>query len=142
MDCSPLGSYVRARILEWVSIFFSRRYSRTRDGTSISCTGRWILYHWVKITFPFLQGSKLYDSVNLNFKPLIESLLAKLHVQQSQDWKMSTFISVLKKANAIECSNYHTIALILHTSKVTLKILQARLQQHINLELPDVQTGF
>ena len=63
-------------------------------------------------------------------------------MQQPQDWKRSTFISVLKKGNAKKCSNYHIIALILHASKVTLKILQARLQQHINLELPDVQTGF
>ena len=52
----------------------------------------------------------------------------------SQDWKMSVFISITKKGNAIECSNYHTIALISHTSKVMLKILQARLQQYVNHE--------
>ena len=49
---------------------------------------------------------------------------------------------ILKKGNAKECSNYHTIALISHTSKVTLKILQARLQQYVNRELPDIQAGF
>ena len=59
-----------------------------------------------------------------------------------QDWKRSVFIPIPKKGNAKECSNYHTIALILHVSKVMLKILQARLQQYMNHELPDVQAGF
>ena len=58
------------------------------------------------------------------------------------DWKRSVFIPIPKKGNAQECSNYCTIALILHTSKVILKILQARLQQYINHVLPDVQAGF
>ena len=62
--------------------------------------------------------------------------------QWPQDWKRSVFIPVSKKINAKECSNYHTIALISHASKVMLKILQARLQQDLNRELPDVQTGF
>ena len=57
-------------------------------------------------------------------------------------WKMSDFIPIPKKGNAKECSNYHTIALISHASKVMLKILQARLQQYMNQELPDVQAGF
>ena len=59
-----------------------------------------------------------------------------------QDWKRSVFISIPKKGNAKECSNYHTIALISHTSKVILKILQARLQQLMKREIPDVQAGF
>ena len=62
--------------------------------------------------------------------------------QWPQDWKWSVFISIPKKANAKECSNYHTIALISQASKVMLKILQARLQQYMNCELPDVQAGF
>ena len=62
--------------------------------------------------------------------------------QCPQDWKKSVFIPILKKGNAKECSNYRTIALISHTSKVVLKILQARLQQYVNRELPDVQAGF
>ena len=62
--------------------------------------------------------------------------------QWPQDWKKSVFIPIPKKGNAKECSNYRTIALISHASKVTLKILQARLQQHVNHELPDVQAGF
>ena len=56
--------------------------------------------------------------------------------------KRSVFIPIPKKGNAKECSNYHTIALISHASKVMLKILQARLQQYVNHELPDVQAGF
>ena len=62
--------------------------------------------------------------------------------QWSQDWKRSVFIPIPKKGNAKECSNYLTIALISHASKVMLKILQARLQQYVNCELPDVQAGF
>ena len=62
--------------------------------------------------------------------------------QWSQDWKRSVFIPIPKKGNAKECLNYHTIALISHASKVMLKILQARLQQYVNRELPDVQAGF
>ena len=62
--------------------------------------------------------------------------------QWPQDWKRSVFIPIPKKSNAKECSSYHTIALISHTSKVMVKILQARLQQYVNCELPDVQAGF
>ena len=62
--------------------------------------------------------------------------------QWPQDWKRSVFIPIPKKGNAKECLNYRTIALISHASKVMLKILQARLQQYVNHELPDVQAGF
>ena len=62
--------------------------------------------------------------------------------QWAQDWKRSVFILIPKKGNAKDSSNYHTIALISHASKVMLKILQARLQQYMNRELPDVQAGF
>jgi len=62
--------------------------------------------------------------------------------QWPQDCKRSVFIPIPKKGNAKECSNYCTIALISHASKVMLKILQARLLQHMNHELPDVQAGF
>ena len=58
------------------------------------------------------------------------------------EWKRSVFIPIPKKGNAKECSNYRTIALISHASKVMLKILQDRLQQYVNCELPDVQSGF
>ena len=62
--------------------------------------------------------------------------------QWPQDWKRSVFIPIAKKDNAEESSNYHTIALISHASKVMLKILQARIQEYVNHELPDVQDGF
>ena len=62
--------------------------------------------------------------------------------QWPQDWKRLVFIPIPKKGNVKECSNYHTIALISHASKVMLKILQARLQQYMSVELPNVQAGF
>ena len=62
--------------------------------------------------------------------------------QWPQDWKKSVFIPIPKKGNAKECSNYRTIVLISHSNKVMLKILQARLQQYVNWEFPDVQAGF
>ena len=62
--------------------------------------------------------------------------------QWAQDWKRSIFIPIPKKGNAKECSNYLTIALISQASKVMLTDLQARLQQYVNRELPDVQDGF
>ena len=78
------------------------------------------------------------------FQTLKDDAVKVLHstCKWPQDWKRSVFIPIPKKGNAKECSNYHTIALISHTSKVMLKILQARLQQYVNHELPDVQAGF
>ena len=85
------------------------------------------------------------------FQILKDDAVKKLHSicqqicktqQWPQDWKRSVFIPIPKKGNAKECSNYHTVALILHARKVMLKILQARLQQYMNCELPDVQDGF
>ena len=62
--------------------------------------------------------------------------------QWPQDWERSAFIPILKKDNAKESSDYHTIALISHASKVMLRILQAKIQQYVSRELPDVQAGF
>ena len=62
--------------------------------------------------------------------------------QWPQDWKRAVFITIPEKGNAKECSNYHTIAFISDAGKLMLKILQARLQQYVNRELPDVQAGF
>ena len=70
---------------------------------------------------------------------IIYFVYSNLHLQ---DWKRSVFITIPKKGNAKECSNYHTNALISHTSKVILKILQSGLQQYGNQELPDVEAGF
>ena len=84
------------------------------------------------------------------FQILKDDAVTVLHLCQQiwktqrwpQDWKISVFIPIPKKGNAKECSNYHTIALISHASKVMLEILQASLQQYMNCELPDVQAGF
>ena len=65
-----------------------------------------------------------------------------MQIRKPQDWKRSVFFPIPKKGNAKECSNYRTTALISHASKVTLKILQVRLQQYMNHELPDVQARF
>ena len=80
------------------------------------------------------------------FQILKEDAVKVLHsiCQQicPQGWKRSVFIPIPKKGNAKKCSDYRTIACISHTSKVMIKILQTRLQQYVNRELPDVQAGF
>ena len=75
---------------------------------------------------------------------LLHSICQQIQKTQQwpQDWKWSIFIPIPKKGNAKGSSNYHTIALISQASKVMLKILQARLQQYMNHELPDIHTGF
>ena len=75
---------------------------------------------------------------------VLHSILQKIWKTQQwpQDCKRSVFILIPKKGNSKECSNYGTVVTISHASKVILKILQARLQQYVNLELPDVQAGF
>ena len=73
---------------------------------------------------------------------VLHSMCQQIWNTQPQDWKRSVFNPVPKKCNAKECSNYCTIALISHASKVMLKIVQARLQQYMSHELPDVQAGF
>ena len=87
---------------------------------------------------------ELFQILKVDAVKVLHSICQQIWKTQQwpQDWKRSIFIPMPKKGNAKECSNYHTIALILHASKVMLKILQARLQQYINHELPDVQAGF
>ena len=77
-------------------------------------------------------------------RPLLHSIYQQIWKTQqwSRDWKMSVLIPIPKKGNAKECSNYHTVALISHASKVMPQILQARFQQYMNREFPDVQAGF
>ena len=87
---------------------------------------------------------ELFQILNYYTVKVLDSIcqqIWKTH-QWPQDWKRSVFIQIPKKDNAKECSNYCTIALISHTSKVMLKILQARFQQYVNRELPGVQAGF
>ena len=76
--------------------------------------------------------------VHVLLKPGLENFE---HLLMPQDLKRSVFIPISKKSNAKECSNYCTIALISHASKVMLKVLQARFQQYVSLELPNVQAG-
>ena len=112
----------------------------------LECDVKWALG---SITMNKASGG---DGISVElFQILKDDAMKVLHLicQQScktqqwpQDWKRSVFIPIPKKGNAKECSNYHTIALISHSSKVMLKILQARLQQYVNRELPDVQAGF
>ena len=118
---------------------FRREPSKTRlfNLTSLNRSSLNSSWSWKKS-----QKSSSSGILNLNLK--ICDLPPKIWKTQqwSQDWKRSVFIPVPKKGNAKECSNYCTIALISHTSKVMLKILQARLQQYVNHELPDGQAGF
>ena len=113
------------------------------------------IYDSIRISMPFSQiipsspsptESKrlFYTSVSLLLSRIQGYCyhLSKFHIYVLVYWKRSVFIPIPKKGNAKECSNYRTIALISHASKLMLKILQARLQQYMNRELPDVQAGF
>ena len=88
--------------------------------------------------------AELYQILKDDAVKVLHSICQQIWKTQQwpQDWKTSVFIQVPKKGNAKERSNYHTIALISHASKVVFKILQARLQQYVNRELPDIQAGF
>ena len=87
---------------------------------------------------------ELFQTVKDDAVKVLHSVCQQIWKTQQwpQDWKMSVFIPIPKKGNPKECSNYRKIALISHTNKVMLKILQARLQQYVNRELPDLQAGF
>ena len=87
---------------------------------------------------------ELFQSLKDDAVKVLHSICQQIWKTQQwpQDLKRSVFIPIPKKGNAKECSSYHTIALISHTSKVMLKILQARLQQYMSHELPDVEAGF
>ena len=87
---------------------------------------------------------ELFQILNDDAVKMLHSIYQQIWKTQqwAQDWKKSVFIPIPKKGNAKECSNYHTIALISHTSKVMLKILQAMLQQYVNRELPDCSSWF
>ena len=87
---------------------------------------------------------ELFQILKNDAVKVLQSICQQIRKTQQwpQDWKRSVFIPIPKKGNAKECSNYRTIALISHDSKVILKILQARLQQYVNCEIPDVQAGF
>ena len=87
---------------------------------------------------------ELFQILKDNAVKVLQSMCQEIwKIQQwPQDWKRSAFIPIPKRGNAKECSNYYTIALISHASKVMLKILQTRLKQYVNHEFPDAQAGF
>ena len=89
----------------------------------------------------YLDPAELFQTLKDAAVKVMHSICQQIWKTQ-QDWKRSVFIPVPNKGNAKECPNYCTIALISHASKVALKILQARLQQYVTRELPDVQAGF
>ena len=108
----------------------------------MECEVKWALG---SITMNKASGSdgtpvELFQIIKDDAVQVLHSICQQIWKTQQwpQDWKRSVFILIPKKGNAKECSNYHTIALISHASKVMLKILQARLQQYMNYELPDV----
>ena len=112
----------------------------------LECEVRWALE---SITTNKASGGdgipvELFQILKVDAAKVLHSICQQVWKPQQwpQDWKRSVFIPIPKKGNAKECSNHHTIALISHASKVMLKILQARLQQYMNHELPDVQAGF
>ena len=112
----------------------------------LECEVKWALE---SITRNKASGSdgipvELYQILKDDAVKVLHSICQQIWKPQQwpQDWKRSVFISIPKKGNAKECSNYRTVELISHASKVMLKILQARLQQYVNRELPDVQAGF
>ena len=154
MDCSLQGSSIhgifQARVLEWGAIandpdnhddVITHLEPDIRE-----CKVKWALGC---ITPNKASGG---DGIPVElFQILKDDAVKVLHLicqqiwktqQWPQDWKRSVFIPIPKKGSAKECSNYGTIALISHVSKIMLKILQVRLQQYVNHELPDVQPGF
>ena len=112
----------------------------------LQCEVKWALG---RITMKKVSGGdgipvELFQILKDDAVKVLHSICQQIWKTQQwpQDWKRSVFIPIPKKGNAKECTSYHTIALISHTSKVMLKILQARLQQYMNHELSDIQAGF
>ena len=121
--------------------------SQIRYGTHVHCIGRWILNHWTTTNkasggdgIPIELFQILKDDAVRVLYAICQQIWKTQH--WPQDWKRSVFIPILKKGNAKECLNCGTLPLFSHTSKVRLKILQARLQQYMNHEIPDVEAGF
>ena len=115
----------------------------------LECEVKWALRRSSGTSYKKVSGSdgiavELFQILKDDAVKVLHSICQKIWKAQqwSQDWKRSVFIPIPKKGNAKECSNYHTTALISHASKIMFKILQARLQQYVNRELPDVQAGF
>ena len=110
------------------------------SGTLWGCP---LIHAFIK-TYRIVHLAELFQILKDDAVKVLHSICQQIWKTQwwPQDWKRSVFIQISKKGNAKECSNHCTVVLISHTSKVMLKILQARLQQYLNQELPDVQAGF
>ena len=110
----------------------------------LECEVKWALESIATNKASGGDGVELFQILEADAVKVLHSICQQIWKTQQwpQDWKRSVFIPIPKRGNAKECSNYRTIALISHASKVMLKILQARLQQYMNRELLDVQTGF
>ena len=112
----------------------------------LECEVRWALGRITKNKASGADGIpvKLVQILKDDAVKVLHSICQQMWKTQQwpQDWKKSVFIPIPRKGNAKECSNYFTIAIISHASKVMLKILQARLQQYMNRELPDIHAGF
>uniref|UniRef100_A0A4W2BMU9 RNA-directed DNA polymerase n=1 Tax=Bos indicus x Bos taurus TaxID=30522 RepID=A0A4W2BMU9_BOBOX len=130
----------KASILRHSAFFtFQLSHPYVTTGKTIALTRRTFVGKGMSLLFNML--SRLVITFLPRSQRLLISWLQSTQ-QWPQDWKRSVFIPIPKKGDAKECSNYRTIALISHASKVMLKILQARLQQYVNRELPDVQASF
>ena len=110
----------------------------------LECQGKWALGSITTNQTSAGDGIpvELFQILKDDAVKVLHSICQQLWKIWPQDWKMSVFIPIPRKGNPKECSNYCTIALISHASKVMLKILQASLQQYVNHELPAVQAGF
>ena len=126
-------------LLYWIS--FPLRSQQSTEWSFLSCT---VGSLWTKLVEVMEFQFKLFQILKDDDVKVLHSICQQSWKTQQwpQDWKGSVFIPIPKKGNAKECSNYHTIALISHASKVMLKILQARLQQYVNHELWYVQGEF
>ena len=112
----------------------------------LECEVKWALGSIIRSKASGSEGIpvELFQVLKYDAVKVLHSICQQIWKTQQwpQDQKISAFIPIPKKCNNKECSNYHTIALISHASNVMLKILQARLQQYVSQELPDVQAGF
>ena len=110
----------------------------------LECEVKWALESITTKLVEVMEFQLSYFKLKDDAVKVLHSICQQIWKTQQwpQDWKRAVFIPIPNKGNAKECSNYRTVALISHASKVMLKILQARLQQNMNHELPDVQAGF
>ena len=152
---SPLAEDIKKRWQEYTEELYKKDLQNpdNHDGVIthlesdiLECEVKWALR---SITMKKASGGdgipvELFQILKDDAVKVLHSICQQIWKTQHwpQDWKRSVFIPIPKKGNAKECSNCRTIALISHTSKVTVKILQIKLQQYVNRELPDVQAGF